>query len=122
MSTIELTEEKRGSVEPYEAVPSKILAINTRYLSNKTIKIGSHTLYLSEHDPFLTWNGTLCRKCGSNIYNHIEMRIVRVEVVAKSQDIPKDALLCPSDWIIVDDMDNLTIMSEKAFIGAYKPV
>ena len=122
MSTVEITKEKRASVQPYKAKPSKILAINAGWLWNKSIEIGNHKLYLSDHDPFPTWEGTLCKKCGGNIYAHLELRESSSEDPARGTNRPYEILLCPSEWIVVDGMDNLTIMSEKAFLEAYKPV
>ena len=122
MSTVEISKEKRESVQPYKARASKILAINAGGLWNKSIEIGNHKLYISDHDPFPTWIGTLCKKCGGNIYAHLELRESRPEDPVKGVNRPYDTLLCPSEWIVVDGMDNLTIMSEKAFLEAYKPV
>lgn len=87
----------------------------TRAANKELITIGDKTFLISEHDPFPTWVGTLCKKCGYNIYGHSEGRNWPKGKSIISIDTPRDFLLCPNSWFIHSASGKVEIVSDETF-------
>lgn len=93
-----------------------------RGTNKELMTIGENTFLISEHDPFPTWQGTLCKKCGYNIYRHSEARNWPKGKSTISIDTPADFILCPYSWFVRTTSGKIEIVSEETFNTLYEPI
>jgi hypothetical protein len=103
--------------------PIIIEAVQIKRLTRIEIfDFGGQSYLSTEHDPFPEWVGTLCKKCGHNIYGHSELRKKPDDWDERRTIRGVPMVICPKSWLIIDANGDLDTVSDEAFQLSYEPV